>query len=53
MNEKTGGLAYDERAALYAGASYPENTGNESELAISSSVKPPKTDFITPNRGIS
>ncbi len=34
MNEKTGGLAYDERAALYAGASYPENTGNESELIL-------------------
>lgn len=34
MNEKTGGLDYDERAALYAGAAYPENRGNESELIL-------------------
>lgn len=34
MNEQTGGLAYDDRAALYAGAAYPENTGNESELLL-------------------
>lgn len=34
MNEQTGGLAYDDRAALYAGAEYPENTGNESELLL-------------------
>ncbi|MDE5589751.1 MAG: helicase-exonuclease AddAB subunit AddA [Acetatifactor sp.] len=34
MNEQTGGLAYDDRAALYPGAVYPENTGNESELLL-------------------
>ena len=34
MNEQTGGLAYDDRAAPYAGAEYPENTGNESELLL-------------------
>ncbi len=34
MNEQTGGLAYDEHAALYAGAEYPQNTGNESELLL-------------------
>ena len=34
MSSQTGGIDYDERAALYAGATYPENTGNESELLL-------------------
>jgi len=34
MNEQTGGLAYDDRAALYPGAVYPENAGNECELLL-------------------
>ncbi|MDE6640210.1 MAG: helicase-exonuclease AddAB subunit AddA [Acetatifactor sp.] len=41
MNEQTGGLAYDDRAALYPGAIYPENTGNESELLL---VEKPSED---------
>lgn len=41
MNEQTGGLAYDDRAALYPGAVYPENTGNESELLL---VEKPSED---------
>ena len=34
MSEQVGGLAYDERAALYPGAVYPDNAGNESELLL-------------------
>lgn len=34
MNRQTGGLDYDDRAALYPGAAYPENEGNESELLL-------------------
>ena len=34
MRKELGGIAYDEAAALYAGAVYPENTGNESELLL-------------------
>ncbi len=34
MNEQTGGLAYDDRAALYPGAVYPESAGNECELLL-------------------
>lgn len=34
MSEQTGGLAYDERAALYPGAVYPESEGNETELLL-------------------
>ena len=34
MSEQVGGIAYDDRAALYPGAVYPENTGNESELLL-------------------
>ena len=34
MSRQTGGIDYDQRAALYAGAIYPENTGNESELLL-------------------
>ena len=34
MRKEIGGISYDERAALYAGASYPENSGCESELIL-------------------
>lgn len=34
MSERTGGLVYDDRAALYPGAVYPENVGNECELLL-------------------
>lgn len=34
MSTEAGGIAYDERAALYPGAVYPENTGNESEFLL-------------------
>lgn len=34
MSEEIGGIAYDENAALYAGASYPECEGQESELLV-------------------
>lgn len=32
MTRQTGGITYDEKAALYTGASYPENLDCESEL---------------------
>lgn len=34
MSEEIGGIEYDDRAALYAGAQYPENPGCESELLL-------------------
>ena len=34
MSRQTGGIAYDDRAALYAGASYPENPDCGSELLL-------------------
>ncbi|MCM1026999.1 MAG: helicase-exonuclease AddAB subunit AddA [Roseburia sp.] len=34
MSRETGGIEYDDRAALYPGAVYPENEGNESELLL-------------------
>ncbi|MGN0401667.1 MAG: helicase-exonuclease AddAB subunit AddA [Acetatifactor sp.] len=34
MSKETGGIVYDEKAALYPGASYPEQEGNESELLL-------------------
>ncbi|MCH5270100.1 MAG: helicase-exonuclease AddAB subunit AddA [Lachnospiraceae bacterium] len=34
MTEELGGIVYDEAAALYPGAVYPENTGCESELLL-------------------
>lgn len=34
MSRRTGGIEYDESAALYAGASYPDNQGCESELLL-------------------
>lgn len=39
MSRETGGIVYDERAALYAGASYPAGEGCESELLL---VEKPK-----------
>ena len=39
MDKDMGGIAYDERAALYPGAVYPENPGCESELLL---VEKPK-----------
>lgn len=41
MSPRVGGLAYDEKAALYPGAVYPENVGNESELLL---VEKPEKD---------
>ncbi|MBQ4536076.1 MAG: helicase-exonuclease AddAB subunit AddA [Lachnospiraceae bacterium] len=34
MSREVGGIDYDEKAALYAGAQYPENFGCESELML-------------------
>ncbi len=34
MSRATGGLEYDDRAALYAGAAYPDNEGCESEMLL-------------------
>ncbi|MGN0419651.1 MAG: helicase-exonuclease AddAB subunit AddA [Acetatifactor sp.] len=34
MGERTGGLVYDDRAALYPGAEYPETEGDETELLL-------------------
>ena len=34
MSREIGGIAYDERAALYPGAVYPENEGCESEFLL-------------------
>lgn len=34
MSEETGGIAYDEKAALYAGATYPEYAESISELLL-------------------
>lgn len=34
MSRQAGGIDYDDRAALYPGAVYPDNTGNESELLL-------------------
>ena len=34
MGQELGGIVYDEDAALYEGASYPENTGNDTEYLI-------------------
>lgn len=41
MSPRVGGLAYDEKAALYPGAVYPENAGNESELLL---IEKPEKD---------
>ncbi len=45
MSRQTGGIDYDDRAALYAGASYPENAGCGSELLL---VEKPGTDDSAP-----
>lgn len=34
MTEEFGGIEYDEKAALYVGASYPEKEGNETEILV-------------------
>ena len=34
MNRRTSGMEYDQKAALYAGAVYPDNEGNESQLLL-------------------
>lgn len=34
MGQELGGIVYDEDAALYEGASYPENNGNETEYLL-------------------
>ncbi|MCM1091571.1 MAG: UvrD-helicase domain-containing protein [Butyrivibrio sp.] len=41
MSREVGGIAYDDRAALYAGAEYPEAEGCESELLL---VEKPQKD---------
>lgn len=41
MSENTGGIAYDERAALYPGAVYPENGDCGSELIL---IEKPEKD---------
>lgn len=41
MSENTGGIAYDERAALYPGAVYPENADCGSELIL---IEKPEKD---------
>ncbi len=45
MSRQTGGIDYDDRAALYAGASYPENHGCESELLL---VEKPRQEDPVP-----
>ena len=48
MSRQTGGIAYDERAALYVGADYyPENEGCGSELLL---VEEPKDAVLTPRQ---
>ena len=44
MSEQIGGIPYDERAALYPGAIYPENPGCESEFLLVE--KPAKGDEL-------
>ncbi len=44
MSKRCGGIAYDERAALYPGADYPENSGCESEFLLAE--KPGKGDEL-------
>lgn len=45
MSEKIGGIAYDEAAALYPGASYPENPDSICEMLLVES--PEKVDGIS------
>ncbi len=45
MSTEVGGIAYDHRAALYAGAAYPENDGCVSELILVD--KPDKDDELS------
>ncbi|MBQ2802656.1 MAG: UvrD-helicase domain-containing protein, partial [Lachnospiraceae bacterium] len=41
MSKEIGGIAYDEKAALYAGAAYPENEGCDSEFLL---IEKPEKD---------
>ncbi len=34
MGKETGGIVYDEQAALHTGADYPESSGNQTELLL-------------------
>ena len=45
MSQTVGGIPYDERAALYPGASYPDNGGCGSELLLAE--KPVKGDDLS------
>lgn len=45
MTKELGGIVYDDAAALYPGASYPEQQGCESELILFE--KPAKEDALT------
>ena len=45
MSQTVGGIPYDERAALYPGASYPDNRGCGSELLLAE--KPEKGDDLS------
>ncbi len=45
MSQTVGGIPYDERAALYPGASYPDNGGCGSELLLAE--KPEKGDDLS------
>ena len=45
MSQTVGGIPYDERAALYPGASYPDNGGCVSELLLAE--KPEKGDDLS------
>jgi len=44
MSRQKGGIAYDDKAALYVGASYPDNPGCKSELLLVE--KPAKGDEL-------
>ena len=51
MSKEIGGIAYDEAAALYAGASYPDNEDCESEcLLVSTPEEIPESEGIGPKR---
>lgn len=44
MGKEFGGIEYDDSAALYEGAKYPENTGCEPEVLLVQKEKKAKTD---------
>lgn len=47
MSRQVGGIDYDEKAALYPGASYPENDHCESELLLVEKPKKDGTDEVS------